>query len=112
MAGKVDTNQRLKFLRLAAAAECLDQERDFICNLNKYYYGKLGRKLEDYRIDYMNKWPGVRAQAIADFKKKMVEAINAYYVKFTADDFINSRFGYLEKLYTDTAELTAKTEKM
>lgn len=107
-----DTNQRLKFLRLAAAAECLDLEREFICNLNKYYFGKLGNKLEDYRVDYMNKWPGVKADAIAEFKKKMVEAINEYYIKFTADDFINSRFGYLEKLYADTAELTAKTEKM
>lgn len=107
-----DTNQRLKFLRLAAAAECLDLEREFICNLNKYYFGKLGNKLEDYRIDYMNRWPGVKADAIAEFKKKMVEAINEYYIKFTADDFINSRFGYLEKLYADTAELTAKTEKM
>ena len=67
-----DTNQRLKFLRLAAAAECLDLEREFICNLNKYYFGKLGNKLEDYRIDYMNKWPGVKADAIAEFKKKMV----------------------------------------
>lgn len=107
-----DTNQRLKFLRLAAAAECLDLEREFICNLNKYYFGKLGNKLEDYRVDYMNRWPGVKADAIAEFKKKMTEAINEYYIKFTADDFINSRFGYLEKLYADTAELTAKTEKM
>ncbi|MBR2427547.1 MAG: family 20 glycosylhydrolase [Lentisphaeria bacterium] len=107
-----DTNQRLKFLRLAAAAECLDMEREFICNLNKYYFGKLGNKLEDYRIDYMNKWPGVKAEAIAEFKKKMTEAINEYYIKFTADDFINSRFGYLEKLYADAAKLTAETEKM
>jgi hypothetical protein len=42
----------------------------------------------------------------------MTEAINGYYIKFTADDFINSRFGYLEKLYADTAALTAETEKM
>ncbi len=107
-----DSNLRLKFLRLAAAAECLDIERDFICNLNKYYFGKLGDKLEDYRIDYMNKWPRIKAEAIAEFKKKMTEAINGYYIKFTADDFINSRFGYLEKLYADTAALTAETEKM
>ena len=34
-----------------------------------------------------------------------------FYGDFTADDFLNSRFGYLEKLIRDTRELTEKTQK-
>ena len=49
---------------------------------------------------------------VAKFKKMLEPVLRHYYGAFTADDFLNSRFGYLEKLMTDTMELVKQTKKM
>ena len=102
---------RYSFLQLAAAAESLSEIRNMFCNWNQYYFGKLGSSLEDYRIDYMNRWPALQAEKVAEFKKLLEPVLRHFYGDFTADDFLNSRFGYLEKLIRDTRELTEKTQK-
>ena len=106
------SSERYAFLHLAAAAESLSVIRNMFCNWNQYYYGKLGKCLEDYRIEYMNRWPVMRAEEVVKFKKQLEPVVRYFYGDFTADDFMSSRFGYLEKLIADTMELTRKTEKM
>ncbi|MFA6929827.1 MAG: family 20 glycosylhydrolase [Lentisphaeria bacterium] len=111
LAGKDYSNKRLAFLRFAAAAESLKVERDQFCAWNQYYFGRLGKELADYRVDYMNRWPVLRAEKIAALKKQIDPMVREFYVKFTADEFMLSRFGFLEKLIADTFRLTKKTKK-
>ena len=106
------SSDRYSFLQLAAAAESLSVIRNMFCNWNQFYYGKLGNCLEDYRIEYMNRWPVMHAGNVAKFKKMLEPVLRHFYGIFTADDFLNSRFGYLEKLIDDTMKLTEKTKKM
>jgi hypothetical protein len=106
------SSDRYSFLQLAAAAESLSVIRNMFCNWNQFYYGKLGNCLEDYRIEYMNRWPVMHAGNVAKFKKMLEPVLRHFYGTFTADDFLNSRFGYLEKLIDDTMKLTEKTKKM
>lgn len=111
LAGKDYSNKRLAFLRLAAAAESLSVEREQFCAWNQYYFGRLGKKLADYRVDYMNRWPVLRAEKIAALKKQIDPLIREFYETRTADEFMLTRFGFLEKLMEDTFRLTKKTKK-
>ena len=106
------SSDRFAFLHLAAAAESLTKVREKFCDWNSYYFGKLGKEMEDYRIAYMKRWPNVLSERVAKFKGKMDKVLRKFYGDYTADAFMTSRFGYLEKLIDDTARLTEKTRKM
>lgn len=106
------SSKRFAILNLAAAAESLTVIRNNFCNWNSYYYGKLGREMEDYRIAYMNRWPVMQAEDVAKLKKEVEKIFKEFYGKFTVDAFMISRFGFLEKLIKDTMELTKKTKSM
>lgn len=105
-------NPRFAFLHLAAAAESLTEVRNMFCNWNQYYFGRLGKALEDYRVSYMERWPVFHANRVADLKKRLEPVLRKFYGDFTADDFMNSRFGFLEKLIADTMKLTRKTKRI
>ncbi len=111
LADKDFSNRRLAFLRLAAAAESLSVERDLFCNWNQYFFGKLGKSLADYRVNYMNRYPVLRAEKIQAFKKQILPVLREFYAETTVADFMNTRFGYLEKIIADTAALVRKTKK-
>ena len=106
------SSDRFAFLNLAAAAESLTTVRNIFCNWNSFYFGKLGREMEDYRIAYMKRWPLFLSERVAKFKAEMEKILPKFYGDFTADAFMTSRFGFLEKLIEDTARLTGKTKKM
>lgn len=111
LADKDFSNDRLAFLRLAAAAESLTVERNLFCNWNQYYFGRLGKALADYRVDYMNRYPVLRTEKIRAFKKQIRPVLRKFYGETTVEDFINTRFGYLEKIIADTEDLVKKTKK-
>ena len=106
------SSKRFAFLNLAAAAESLTVIRNNFCNWNSYYFGKLGREMEDYRISYMKRWPVMQAENVAKFKLEMEKILKEFYGDFTVDAFMTSRFGFLEKLIADTMTLTEKTKNM
>ena len=109
---KTFSSRRFAFLNLAAAAESLTVIRNNFCNWNSYYFGKLGKEMEDYRISYMKRWPVLQAENVAKFKVEMEKILKEFYGDFTVEAFMTSRFGFLEKLIADTMALTEKTKNM
>ena len=105
------SNKRYKLLCLCAAAESLSGEFKQLCRWNMCYFGRLGKVMPDYRIAYMNRWPVIRAQKIAQLKKDILPLLCEFYEKSTVEDFMISRFGYIEKLFADTARQTRKTKE-
>ena len=108
------SSKRFAFLNLAAAAESLTVIRNNFCNWNSYYFGKLGREMEDYRISYMKRWPVMQAENVAKFKIEMEKILKEFYGDFTVEAFMTSRFGFLEKLIAEgvtTAEATEEIER-
>lgn len=106
------SSKRFAFLNLAAATESLTVIRNNFCNWNSYYFGKLGKEMEDYRISYMNRWPVMQAENVAKLKKEILKSMKEFYKEQTVEAFMTSRFGFLEKLIKDTMDLTKKTKNM
>ncbi len=105
------TDKRYKLLCLCAAAESLAGELKQLCSWNMCYFGRLGKVMPDYRIAYMNRWPVIRAQKMAKLKEEIAPLLREFYEDSTVEDFLVSRFGYIEKLYADTARLTGNTKE-
>lgn len=105
------TDKRYKLLCLCAAVESLAGELKQLCSWNMCYFGRLGKVMPDYRIAYMNRWPVIRAQKMAKLKEEIAPLLREFYEDSTVEDFLVSRFGYIEKLYADTARLTGNTKE-
>ena len=104
--------QRLNFLRYAAAAESLVTERTRIVNYLQYYDGQLGRAIPDYRLDMMKSYSAALAEKLARFREEMRSRLREFYTETTVEDFLRSRFGYLEKLVADFRRQLEQTKNV
>lgn len=104
-----EEDKRLRFLRYAAAAESLAADRTRLANYLQYYDGQLGGTMPDYRLNMLKKYSASLAEKLEKFKAEMRTQLEQFYTETTVDDFIRSRFGYLEKLTADFRSQLAET---
>ena len=104
-----EEDKRLRFLRYAAATESLATDRTRLANYLQYYDGQLGGTMPDYRLNLLKKYSASFAEKLEKFKAEMRTQLELFYTETTVDDFIRSRFGYLEKLTADFRSQLAET---
>ena len=104
-----EEDKRLRFLRYVAAAESLATDRTRLANYLQYYDGQLGGTMPDYRLNMLKKYSASLAEKLEKFKAEMRTQLEQFYTETTVDDFIRSRFGYLEKLTADFRSQLAET---
>ena len=104
--------RRLNFLRYAAAAESLVAERTRIVNYLQYYDGQLGKAIPDYRLNMMKRYSAALAEKLAVFREEMRSLLRDFYAESTVEDFIRSRFGYLEKLNAEFRRQLDRTKEV
>ena len=112
IAGVNPGSRRLNFLRYAAAAESLVTERTRIVNYLQYYDGQLGHAMPDYRLNMMKRYSAALADKLAAFREEMRTLLRDFYEETTVEDFIRSRFGYLEKLNADFRRQLERTKEV
>ncbi|MBE6929450.1 MAG: hypothetical protein E7463_04140 [Ruminococcaceae bacterium] len=107
-----DEPDELRFLRCAAAAESLVTQRDRLNNYFQYYQGKLGFKLEDYRLALLTRiTDGLRCD-IAELRRVLREVFSIYYEDVTVEEILRTRLDWLEALNNQMIALLEKTEAM
>lgn len=105
-------NHRLRFLQLAAAVESLSLiAREVFC-WNQFYPGKIGYRLEDYRVDEIKKMVSLRKQQVADLKMRIKDSLNEFYTEQTVREFLDTRFQFLETFIDETNRKISVTESI
>lgn len=92
-----DEGDALQFLRYAAGAEYARTTLQRLENFQMYFQGKLGDRMEDYRLDMMKEWAQKAYDDLTKFRAELYRALSRYYQPVTVEDFVRSRLDYLLK---------------
>lgn len=103
---------RLQFLRYAAALESMARERTRLLNYLQYYDGKLGSRLEDYRLELLQKYSRTLCENMQRWRREIQEIYAVFYEKVTVDEILRTRFGYLERLLAELQRRLAATRPL
>ena len=111
-ASGTSSSPRLTFLRYAAALESMAGERNRLLNYFQYYDGKLGVRLEDYRLEMLQRYARTFSEKLERLKSETRQAYALFYQETTVSEVIRTRFGYLEKLLAELQRLLADTRPL
>ena len=98
--------------RYAAALESMAGERNRLLNYFQYYDGKLGGRLEDYRLEMLQRYARTFSEKLERLKGETRQAYALFYQETTVGEVIRTRFGYLEKLLAELQRLLADTRPL
>lgn len=100
----------MTFLRFVAGAECILGTLAELQAFLGYYQGKLGDRLEDYRLRHLTRMVNRHYDGLLQFRDRLKPMLSRYYQDVTVEEFLITRFGYPLKICTDAKALIENTK--
>jgi len=93
-----DDSEEIHFLRYSAAAENVRFTITRLEGLMPYYQGKLGNRMESYRLNLLKNLVKRDYEDLIRFRKELYDVMSKYYKEVTVEEFVRTRVDYTLKL--------------